>query len=175
MEIVQGRPWGWSHCTFKAPTPSSLPYSTLVLAQLTAPSGQPGGVTSARAIRPLERTKASPPPTTQTEEAILDTGAPFTVVDEAWARRAGLVLSPTARTFDIAGQSYRRVQETRCNVKLIALHGESIVLHQVIAFSVFGWDQIPLLGVEGCLNKIRFAFDSVTEASTGKVRFYFSS
>jgi hypothetical protein len=105
----------------------------------------------------------------------MDTGAPFLIIEPAVADRLGLDPEHNSgdTTVKIRGDRFQGYLE-RVDIQLPALSGTSIKF-EATAFilkptDVEKWDDLPtFLGIESCLENIRFALDP----TPGEFKFYF--
>jgi hypothetical protein len=107
--------------------------------------------------------------------AVMDTGAPYLIIAPAVADRLGFTPDHSLNRTDITirGEKYSG-NLYRVDVELTALEGLSTTF-QATAFvpdpdQVDKWGNLPtFLGIESCLERIRFALDPLTS------RFYFGA
>jgi hypothetical protein len=101
--------------------------------------------------------------------AVLDTGAPYLIIAPGTADQLGLNpdINIGETVVSIRGVSYQGYLD-RINIKLPALHGAGLTFEAtafiVKATDVEKWGDLPtFLGIECCLDRIRFAIDPKQE------------
>jgi Aspartyl protease len=110
-------------------------------------------------------------------EAVIDTGAPYAIVHPEIAQSIGLLphTSEQGQTINIRGLKFKG-HLYRIVMILIADNGFNLK-QEVLAFAPdpeeSGWGDLPsFLGIQCCLEFIRFAFDLTNQENT---TFYFGS
>jgi hypothetical protein len=101
---------------------------------------------------------------------ILDTGAHTSIVALDWAQASGFTVSNAKMQQRIGGKSETlRPISDEVRVFFVADEGADVVIKARFC-AVEGWDWPPLLGVRGCLNRLRLALEPWSE-SEGLLRF----